>query len=276
MPERTWEETVAWLRAQPDQQDLVRACYFDDPLHDVAKRYQGSMEWSAVCRWLPQKPGHALDVGAGRGITSYALAKSNWKVTALEPDGSALVGAEAIRQLSREENLGIEVIEEQAEEMPFGDGRFDLVHARQVLHHAQDLTAFCAQMWRVLRPGGRLIATREHVIDQPDDLTRFQANHPLHQLYGGEMAYPLNAYLDALSKAGFRRIAVLGPFDSPINMPPDDSAAYRGLKGVANRMLRWCAKGGMLRTPVARICTRACRVPGRLYSFAMEKSGSCS
>lgn len=27
----TWEQAVLWLRKQPDQQELVRDCYFDDP-----------------------------------------------------------------------------------------------------------------------------------------------------------------------------------------------------------------------------------------------------
>ena len=27
----TWEEAVIWLKAQPDQAELVQACFFDDP-----------------------------------------------------------------------------------------------------------------------------------------------------------------------------------------------------------------------------------------------------
>ena len=41
----------------------------------------------------------ALDLGAGRGISSYALAREGWQVTALEPDPSMLIGAGAIRSL---------------------------------------------------------------------------------------------------------------------------------------------------------------------------------
>jgi len=28
----TWEQAVNWLRSQPDQQEFIRACYFDAPL----------------------------------------------------------------------------------------------------------------------------------------------------------------------------------------------------------------------------------------------------
>lgn len=98
----TWEEAVLWLKGQPDQQELVRACFFDDPLIEAAERYYKSTEWQAVRRLLPNPPGKALDLGAGRGISSFALAKDGWDTVALEPDKSKIVGAGAIRFLARE------------------------------------------------------------------------------------------------------------------------------------------------------------------------------
>ncbi len=44
----TWEESVQWLRNQPNQQELVWAAFYDDPLLDAAKRYAKSSEWLAV------------------------------------------------------------------------------------------------------------------------------------------------------------------------------------------------------------------------------------
>ena len=64
---QTWEQAVLWLRSQPQRQDLVRACYYDDPLYEAAERFRQSGEWQAtarlVRRWLP---GKVLDLGAGR------------------------------------------------------------------------------------------------------------------------------------------------------------------------------------------------------------------
>jgi 2-polyprenyl-3-methyl-5-hydroxy-6-metoxy-1,4-benzoquinol methylase len=121
----TWEQAVQWLRQQPEQQELVLAAYYDDPLPASADRYSRSEEWQAIRALLPPAPGRALDVGAGRGIASYALAKDGFAVTALEPDPSALVGAQAIRGLAAASGLPIEVNHEFSERLPFADAQFD-------------------------------------------------------------------------------------------------------------------------------------------------------
>ena len=184
----TWEQAVQWLREQPGQSELVKACFFDDPLLNAARRFHQSEEWAETRKRLPDPRGKALDLGAGRGISSYALAKDGFYVTALEPDPSALVGAEAIRNLAEESGLPIAVAREWGERLPFADNSFDVVHGRQVLHHARSLPELCKEVARVLKPGGVFIATREHVVDVPEELPAFLASHPLHHLYGGENA----------------------------------------------------------------------------------------
>ena len=150
----TWENAVIWLRSQPDEQQLVMDAFYDDPLIAAAKRYFDSNEWQAVSKLLRGRTGRALDVGAGRGIASYALAREGFAVTALEPDPSAIVGAAAIRALAAEAELPIDVVEEFSERLPFAEGTFDVVFARAVLHHTRDLDLACSEMYRVLRPGG--------------------------------------------------------------------------------------------------------------------------
>lgn len=217
---QTWEEAVLWLRAQPEEVELVRACYFDDPLADAAERYYGSSEWTAVRKLIGRAGGRALDIGAGRGISSYALARDGWQVTALEPDPSDVVGAGAIEQLAASTNLTIDVVTDWGESLPFPDASFDLVYGRQVLHHARDLPKLCAETARVLKPAGTFIATREHVIFKDSDLDVFLAGHPLHGLYGGENAYRLREYKRAIEEAGIQLRGVLNPWASAINMHP--------------------------------------------------------
>ena len=223
----SWEQAVSWLKQQPDQSELVRACFYDDPLLRAAERYAASDEWRAVRAMLPPPPGKALDVGAGRGISSFALARDGWDTVALEPNNSAAVGAEAIRGLAVEAGLHIDVIGQWGENLPFPDKNFDLVHCRQVLHHAQDLPQLCREIGRVLKPGGAFIATREHVISRQEDLDVFLAGHPLHRLYGGENAYLLLQYLSAIRNGGIELTSVLNPFQSIINLYPQTMAGLK-------------------------------------------------
>ena len=278
----TWEEAVCWLRQQPEQQQLVRWCYYDDPLEVAAHRFVQSEEWTAVRDLLPQLPGDVLDVGAGRGISSYAFAVAGWRTTALEPDPSAIVGAQAIRTLAFNAGLAVRVIEEQGEDLPFPDSSFDVVYGRQVLHHAADLTRLCKEVVRVLRRGGLFIATREHVISKPEDLKVFLENHPLHRFYGGEMAYTLDHYLTAFKTGGLLTRQVMGPFDSPINYFPMSKDEWKAMclksltrfmgKRLAQRATRegWVV-GRRLLSIVATRHSRQEGSPGRLYSFVMKK-----
>ena len=90
----SWEEAVQWLRDQPEKSELVKFCYYDDPLETAAERFLQSEEWVELVNLLKsKKSGQVLDIGAGRGISSYAFAKSGYEVTALEPNPSLLVGA---------------------------------------------------------------------------------------------------------------------------------------------------------------------------------------
>jgi len=264
----SWEEAVLWLRAQPDQQQLVCACFYDDPLRAAAERYYASTEWIAVRDLLAGKRGMALDLGAGRGISSYALARDGWRVSALEPDPSDVVGAGAIGALARDTKLDIRVEQNWGESLPYPDATFDLVYGRQVLHHARDLHQLCREAARVLKPGGTFVATREHVISRADDLPVFLAAHPLHKLYGGEHAYLLGEYLDAIGGSGILLVQALNPYQSNINLYPETV-------GDLKRRI-----AGRLHVPAKLIPSFALgalgamsRVPGRLYTFVGQIRG---
>jgi SAM-dependent methyltransferase len=276
----TWEDAVVWLRNQPDRQQLVRDAFYDDPLLEAAARYHSSSEWQAVARLIGGRSGHALDIGAGRGIASYALAREGFSVTALEPDPSTIVGGGAIRALAQDSGLPITVVEEFSERLPFDEGTFDVVFARAVLHHTRDLDSACREMHRVLKPGGLLIAAREHVITREGDLERFLDQHPLHHIYGGEHAYRLDRYTGALRQAGFASFDVLGPLESPINLFPYTRDKLRDVAIAAlSRKLPLPVWQSLLRSePIfsaaLTVAGQFDNRPGRLYSFVARKAAA--
>jgi SAM-dependent methyltransferase len=282
MMKLTWEQAVQWLRDQPDQTEIVRACYFDDPLADAAERFRQSDEWKAIAALLPAPHGNALDLGAGRGISSYAMARDGWQVTALEPDPSGLVGAGAIRSLAEQCNLPITVVGEFSEKLPFPDNSFDAVNCRQVLHHTRDLPQTCQEIFRVLKPGGIMVATREHVISKREDLQAFLDSHLLHKFYGGENAFLLNEYLSAIKSSGLRIERAMAPLDSPINYFPmtmeqcfvhctRPAAALIG-RSVTNLLFnqRHLVGRALMKMLVSALNKRD-QTPGRLYSFVAAK-----
>jgi SAM-dependent methyltransferase len=277
----SWEDAVVWLRSQPARRQLVLDAFYDDPLIAAAERYRGSGEWQAVSQLLRGRSGKALDVGAGRGIASYALAREGFQVCSLEPDPGTVVGAGAIRALAAEAALPISVVEEFSERLPFAEGAFDIVFARAVLHHTRDLDLACSEMYRVLRPGGIFVAAREHVISKEADLGQFLDGHPLHHLYGGEHAFLLDRYIGALKAAGFSPLEVLSPLQSPINLFPytietlRDAVIDRISQKIPARFLwRTALRSDWIFQSLLSIAARFDNRPGRLYSFVGHKAAS--
>lgn len=275
----TWEEAVKSLIDDPTQSELVQACFYDSPVVKAAKRYANSEEWRAVEELLFEIGGGArvLDIGAGRGISSFAFAESGRSVTALEPDSSGLVGSGAIRQLNEYLETPIEIVEDWGESLPFAEETFDLVYGRAVFHHANDINAFCTEAFRVLRPGGRLLLTREHVISRSEDLYTFLDHHPLHRHYGGECAYQLSEYEGAILAAGFVMEKVIGPRESVVNYFPTTELEMKQL--ASQRLTKRAGRfAGILASIFPSKLNHELRrwdaeddTPGRLYSFFARK-----
>lgn len=273
----SWEEAVQRLIDDPAQADLVEACYFDPPLGRALKRYRASAEWQQVRKLLPPPPALVVDIGAGNGIVSYALASDGYTCIAVEPDPSRLVGAGAIRAAAEEENLAITVVEAFGEDLPIPQGHADAVIARQVMHHAAQLDRFAAELARIVRPRGVVITLRDHVIDDAQSLQAFLDRHPLHRLYGGENAFTLEQYEGALRAAGLTITQRLRPFDGPINMAPYTWNTLRSeiatrvrkvplLPGLVASILQLLPDGLL-----AKILNSIDRRPGRLYSYVCVK-----
>lgn len=278
-PAMSLDDAIRTLRADPAFADLVQDAYLGRDVRDSAARFLTSAEWHATAEillpWLPDAV--VIDLGSGSGIAAAAFVRSGAStVYAVEPDGSDEVGRGAIARLG----LGprVTVVDAFGERLPMADGTVDIVYARQVLHHAEDLMGLIQECTRVLRPGGVLLAAREHVVDDDDQLETFLKLHPVHRLAGGEHAFRLDEYIAAIQRAGLRLVRVLDPWDSIITAFPlvrsdDELRRYAGDRMGARlgTLGRW-----LVRIPgVEALAWRRIRrpLPGRLYAFLAVRPG---
>ncbi|MFA6260424.1 MAG: methyltransferase domain-containing protein [Bacteroidia bacterium] len=275
----TWEEAIQDLRKKPENKQAILDNYFEENLYESADRFLHSEEFKALKKILPANAKTALDIGAGRGISSIALALQGIETTALEPDPSNDVGAGAIKKLAEHFHLKISVIESFGESLPFLNNSFDIVYVRQVLHHAHDLQQFCKEVARVLKPGGTFIATREHVLSNESDLAAFLKNHPLHHLYGGENAFTLAFYTNCIRKAGLKPIKILHPYASELNFAPLSLAemklnfTLRLSKFIGQSMATLLINVPAIFKLLTLLKANSDNTPGRLYSFISIKPG---
>jgi ubiquinone/menaquinone biosynthesis C-methylase UbiE len=147
-----------------------------------------------------------LDAGCGSGPLFAALRDQGAVVTGI--DSSAGMLELARRRLGDDADLRAADL---GSPLPFPDAAFDDVIVSLVLHYLEDWTAPLAELRRVLRPGGRLIASVMHPIlghalvrpgadyfatYQWDDENTFGVLRSWHR--------PLPAMTSAFTAAGFR------------------------------------------------------------------------
>lgn len=282
MHKHTYEESVHWLRSQSEYSELVKLCYLDEDNLDAAKKFALSEEFIEVVKLLKisglRRKLQILDLGCGNGIASYAFASLGHAVSAVDPDTSEDVGLGAtVRIASTINNGSISTFRAFAESLPFPDSTFDIVYARQALHHFSNLHKGLAECSRVIKPNGLLLAAREHVVSNEQQLQTFLESHLLHKLHGGENAYLLKDYTSALENTGFRVLKCLRPFDTVINHFPTSNAQIKTwLFQALEKRLGKATALVIAKLPAVESLFRyrlshSYSAPGRLYSFLCIK-----
>jgi SAM-dependent methyltransferase len=151
-----------------------------------------------------------LDVGCGNGYVLSKYAREGADVFGIDLTDAAIGLSQARFAL-----LGLEGTFQvaDAEALPFADGTFDCVCSMGVLHHTPDTPRAVAEIYRVLKPGGRLIVMFYH-----RDSVLYRWNFPLRRLLSGKTTQQLvnevdgigNPKGDVYSRAELRRL--LGRF----------------------------------------------------------------
>ena len=109
--------------------------------------------WQTLVEWSPRR---VLEVGGGPGELAERMQKE------LGAEVSFIDISPRMVELARERGVDARVGDVQ--ELPFEDGTFDTVVAAWMLYHVPDIDRGLAEIARVLRPGGALIAVTTSVL----------------------------------------------------------------------------------------------------------------
>lgn len=98
----------------------------------------------------PRAGEQILDLAAGTGTSSAAFAKSGATVTAADFSAGMI-------EVGRRKHPSIDFVEADAMALPFDTGQFDAVTISFGLRNVEDPKKALTEMYRVLKPGGRLV-----------------------------------------------------------------------------------------------------------------------
>lgn len=138
-----------------------------------------------------------LDAGCGSGPILAMLRDRGATVAGF--DSSAKMLELARNRLGPDADLRVA---DPGGPLPYPDGAFDDVIAALVLHYLEDWTGPLAELRRVLRPGGRLIAAVDHPFNGHSAPMTFWER-------------PLHAMTDAFTAAGFLIAVISEPPVAP-------------------------------------------------------------
>lgn len=173
--------------------------YFNMVAGRLGKNYCPGRSWEAIGHFLllltPEID--IVDLGAGEGVLSQLLARRARSVVCIDNSpGMVKVGTELAREHGIE-NLSYKLGD--IEQVPLPDRSVDLALLSQALHHARKPEAAIAEAWRILRPGGRIVALdlNQHTFEKA------------RELYADRwLGFPANRLYHWIKSCGFEDVSV--------------------------------------------------------------------
>jgi ubiquinone/menaquinone biosynthesis C-methylase UbiE len=115
--------------------------------------------------------GRVLEIGAGTGASLPHYGRLAEQLLLAEPDPH--MRRKLTRRLQETPRRGIEILEAPAETLPLDDDSVDAVVSMLVLCSVRAPELALSELFRVLRPGGKLVVM-EHVASRRPDRLRWQ------------------------------------------------------------------------------------------------------
>jgi SAM-dependent methyltransferase len=158
-----------------DNPDVVREQYATEENLAARKSVYANAEGpdardDAFAAIAEAKPRLVLEVGGGEGELAERIVKEL---------GAELVGIDqSARMVEIQQSKGLDARVGDVQDLQFADGEFDVAVAAWMLYHVPDPHQAIAELARVLRPGGRLVAVAngfEHLAELWDLMGRDRA-----------------------------------------------------------------------------------------------------
>lgn len=153
-----WEQNPVAAEAIPEERGSTGYFQAFDALReaDACEPYALS---EAIHGYSTARGLRVLDVGCGNGYVLSHYARHGAEVVGVDLTRTAV-------ELSRKRfalgGLSGEFVEVDGNALPFPDAHFDIVCSMGVLHHIADPRPMVDEIFRVLKPGGRLIVMLYH------------------------------------------------------------------------------------------------------------------
>ena len=141
-----WLQHMTWRRDYVTWRErrLHQECYQEERIAQIS-HYAGTFVGKQL-----------LDLGAGMGGFAVAAALGGAQVTVSEYN---LPYCQIVQLRAERYGLDLPVINGVGENLAYGDATFDMVVCWDVIEHVQSPSAMLAEIFRVLKPGGRLFLT---------------------------------------------------------------------------------------------------------------------
>ncbi len=155
------DKVRAFWQANPCGIKFANAAPGTRLFYELVEEHRYQKEWH-----IPEAAGFAsaqglkvLEIGCGLGTDGAQFAGAGAEYTGIDLTDAAIELAQKRFELF---NLPGKFQTADAEKLDFADNSFDLVYSHGVLHHTPDAERAVREIYRVLRPGGRVVVMLYH------------------------------------------------------------------------------------------------------------------